>query len=107
MKLSKKYRLIQAIKGSNHVCETYNSITNSSSRFQIIGKKGKMLFPCIYIKPDDDIKKSFKATVTDMRYFARSTFSRSLVHKKKFWCDMTNSLQVRVLILSKKGGYFF
>ena len=26
----------------------------------------------------------FEATATDMRYFAKSTFSRSLVHKKNF-----------------------
>ena len=36
--------LIQAIKRSDHVCETYNNITNSCSRFQIIGKKGKCCF---------------------------------------------------------------
>ena len=27
---------------------------------------------------------NFKGAVTDMRYFARSKFSRSLVHKKNF-----------------------
>ena len=36
--------LIQAIKSSDHVCETYNNITDSCSRFQIIGKKGKCCF---------------------------------------------------------------
>ena len=36
--------LIQAIKSSDHVCKTYNNITNSCSRFQIIGKKGKCCF---------------------------------------------------------------
>ena len=54
--------LIQAIKSYNDVCETYK-IKNSCSRFQIIGKKGKMLLPCIYIKPDDNIKKSFNGKI--------------------------------------------
>ena len=31
--------LIQAIKNSDHVCETYSNIIISCSRFQIIGKK--------------------------------------------------------------------
>ena len=34
--------LIQAIKYSDHVCETYSNIRNSSSRFQITEKKGEM-----------------------------------------------------------------
>ena len=55
--------LIKAIKSSDHVCETYSNIINSCSRFQIIGKKGEMLFPCIYIKPDDDIKKLFNGKI--------------------------------------------
>ena len=48
-----------------------------------------------------------KAAVTDMRYFARSKVSRSLVHKKKFWLDMTSSLQVRIRILPREVGYLF
>ena len=55
--------LIKAIKSSDHVCETYSNTINSCSRFQIIGKKGEMLFPCIYIKPDDDIKKLFNGKI--------------------------------------------
>ena len=51
--------LTQAIKSSDYVCQTYSNITNSRSRFQIIEKKGNRLLPCIYIKPYDDIKKSF------------------------------------------------
>ena len=50
--------LIQAIKRSDHVCETYSSIINSCSR-----KMGKILLSCIYIKPDDDIKKSFNEKI--------------------------------------------
>ena len=48
-----------------------------------------------------------KAAAADMRYFARSKFSKSLVHKKNFWLDMTSSLQVRILILSREVGYLF
>ena len=36
-------------------------------------------------KQEDDIPiKLVKGTATDMRYFARGKFSRSLVHKKNF-----------------------
>ena len=44
--------------------------------------------------------KPFKGTVTDMRYFARSKFPRSLVHKKKFSLIFWSSFQVRICILS-------
>ena len=47
---------MQAIKSY----ETYSNIINSCSRFQIIGKRWKMLLLCIYVKPGDEIKKSFK-----------------------------------------------
>ena len=47
---------MQAIKSY----ETYSNIINSCSRFQIIGKRWKMLLLCIYAKPGDEIKKSFK-----------------------------------------------
>ena len=50
--------MIQAIKSSDQECLTYINIINSCSRFQIASKKRKMLLPCIYMKPDDDIKKS-------------------------------------------------
>ena len=49
------------MKSFDHICETYNKII--SSRFQIIEKKGKMLLPCIYIKPDENIKKSFNGKI--------------------------------------------
>ena len=39
--------------------------------------KGNVKFAKIYMV-------KFKSAVADMRYFARSKFSRSLVHKKKF-----------------------
>ena len=42
----------------------------------------------------------------DMRYFVKSKFLWSLIHKKNFSLDMTSSLQVRILILSKEIGYF-
>ena len=46
-----------------------------------------------------------RVAVTDMRYFARNTFWRSLVHTHtKIDSDMTNSLQVRILIYFLKGG---
>ena len=36
-------------------------------------------------KQEDDIPiKSIKGAATDMRYFARGKFSRSLIHKKNF-----------------------
>ena len=41
--------LIQAIKGSHHVWETYSNIINSCSRLQTTGRKEKMLLPCMYI----------------------------------------------------------
>ena len=34
-----------------------------------------------------------KGAVADIRYFAWSKFSRSLVYKKNFWHDMTSSFQ--------------
>ena len=49
----------------------------------------------------------FKGTVTDIRYFAWSKFSRSLVHKKHFKLDMTSSFQVNIRILSREVGYLF
>ena len=51
----------------------------------------------------DDIK----VALTDMRYFARSKFLRSLVHKRNFWSDAIISIQVRILILSREVGYLF
>ena len=36
-----------------------------------------------------------------MRYFARSKFFGSLVHKRTFWLDMTSSFQVRMLVSSR------
>ena len=46
-----------------------------------------------------------RVAVTDMRYFTRNTFWRSLVHTHtKIHSDMTNSLQVRILIYFVKGG---
>ena len=62
MKLSKKI-IIQAIKRWNHVCQTYKNIINSCSQFQIIRKKVKIFLPCIYIKPDDNIKKQFNEKI--------------------------------------------
>ena len=49
----------------------------------------------------------FKAAAADMRYFARSKFSRSLVHKKKFSLIWQSVFQVRILILSREVGYLF
>ena len=49
----------------------------------------------------------FKGAATDMRYFARSKFFRSYVHKKNFWLDVTSSFQVRIRILSREVGYLF
>ena len=40
---------------------------------------------------------SIKAVATDMRYFARSKLSRSLVHMKNFGVDMTSSFKVMIL----------
>ena len=50
--------------------------------------KGNVKFAKIYMV-------KFKSAVTDMRYFARSKFSRSLVPK----LDMTSGFQVRIHIL--------
>ena len=33
----------------------------------------------------------------DIIYFARSEFSRCLVHKEKFWIDIRSILQVKIL----------
>ena len=43
-----------------------------------------------------------KATVTDMSYFAKSTFSRSLVHKKDF--DFIRQVVFSLEYLFVKGG---
>ena len=51
-------------------------------------------------------KKCIKDALIDTRYFARSAFLRSLVQKKN-WNDITNSLQVKTLILSKDVEYLF
>ena len=40
-----------------------------------------------------------------VRYFERSKFSRSLVHKKIV--GLLDSLQVRILVFSREIGYFF
>ena len=48
-----------------------------------------------------------KAATTDMRCFARSKLSRSLVHLKIFGFDMTSSFQVRILILSREVEHLF
>ena len=55
--------IIQAINRSNHVCQTYKNIINSSSRFQIIRKKVTIFLPCIYVKLDDNIKKQFNEKI--------------------------------------------
>ena len=47
-----------------------------------------------------------EGAMTDIRFFPRSTFSKSLVHKKKFWHDMT-SFQVRIHILPGEVGDLF
>ena len=47
-------------------------------------------------------KVSIKVAATDVRYSARSKFSRSLVHKKSF---MSSSFQVRIGTLSREVGY--
>ena len=47
-----------------------------------------------------------KVAVTDMRYFARSKFPKKLSLPEKFWLDMTSSLEIRKLILSREVGYF-
>ena len=52
------------------------------------------------------VTRLFEAAATDMRYFARSKFSRSLVHKKNFsliWQVVFKSGYVR--ILSREVGY--
>ena len=48
----------------------------------------------------DSALKRTKVSVIDIRYFGRNTFWRSLVHRKKFWRDMTNSFEARILVLS-------
>ena len=44
---------------------------------------------------------------TDMRYFARSKFSKSLVYTSDFSWIWQVSFQARVCILSKEVGYLF
>ena len=51
-------------------------------------------------------RNELKSAATDIRYFARRKFSRSLVHNN-FELDMTSSFQVRIHILSRKVGYLF
>ena len=43
-----------------------------------------------------------KGAVTDVRYFTRSKFFRSLVHRKNF--DITGSSRIRIRILSGEVG---
>ena len=51
-------------------------------------------------------RNELKSAATDIKYFARRKFSRSLVHNN-FELDMTSSFQVRIHILSRKVGYLF
>ena len=44
----------------------------------------KIILGTALIKNDSGIYYAFKGAATDMRYFARSKFSRSLVYKKSF-----------------------
>ena len=43
-----------------------------------------------------------KAGVTDMRYFARSTLSRSLVHKKKFGLILQKVFKLEYLFCQRR-----
>ena len=47
-----------------------------------------------------------KVVATDMKYFASSKFSTSLIYNK-FWLDMASRLQIITLTLLKEVGYFF
>ena len=49
--------------------------------------------------------RQLKVAATDIKYFARSTFSRRLVLKKNF--SLTSSSQLRIRILSREVGYLF
>ena len=55
-------------------------VTNTAKKYFFY----KDFFFCILWLFLQRIRVVFKGAVTDMRYFAKSKFSRSLVHKKKF-----------------------
>ena len=57
--------------------------------------------PLVCLRQITAITSNIKGAVTDMRYFGRSKFSRSLVHKKNF----SSSFQFRIDILSGEVGY--
>ena len=64
-----------------------------------------------YILSSKNIK-NLGLAVKNMRYLARSKFSRSLAHiiltlydKSSSSYDMASSLQVKILILSMEAGY--
>ena len=53
----------------------------------------------ILLKLTSSVKKTLKATGTDMRYFCKDFVFE--------WFDMTSSILVRILILSREVGYLF
>ena len=63
-----------------------NFYTNLSELTFIPSKSSENLGVFLTISGEFGLKAidSFKGAVTDMRYFVRSKFSRSLVHKKSF-----------------------
>ena len=63
-------------------------LVSSAEPFRILVRESIRPF-CFYLGLIDilvisHVASIFKAAATDMRYFARSKFSRSLVHKKNF-----------------------
>ena len=53
----------KAIKSSDHICGRYSNIMNSFPDSNLSEKRENILLPCIYIKPDGDMKKSFNEKI--------------------------------------------
>ena len=68
----------KAIKSSDHICGRYSNIMNSFPDSNLSEKRENILLPCIYIKPDDDMKKSFNEKIkVIVRKLLKSFDSRS------------------------------
>jgi hypothetical protein len=51
--------LLESMNRSDQLCETYNNVINTCTRFHMIKRKGEMLLPRIYMKSDEIKKLSF------------------------------------------------
>ena len=51
--------LLECVSSSPRICETYNNIVHTCSRFQLIKETARRFLPRLHIDPEDVITKSF------------------------------------------------